>query len=93
LNQLKRDLDAAKSREDLIRSEADQARSSKDQLSAELAGLQKEVQALKDALGMKNDEISFLRAVIHQLTEKITPALPPSEQEIKAKRWWQFWRM
>jgi len=29
----------------------------------------------------RNDEISFLRAMIHQLTEKITPALPLSEEE------------
>jgi hypothetical protein len=40
----------------------------------------------------RNDEISFLRATIHQLAEKVTPALPPSEEEIKAKKWWQFWR-
>jgi hypothetical protein len=40
----------------------------------------------------RNDEISFLRAHIYQLSDKITPALPPSEEEIKAKRWWQFWR-
>jgi len=56
LNQLKRDLEAAKGREDLLRSEADQGRSLKDQVSVELAGLQKEAQALKDTLAMKNDE-------------------------------------
>lgn len=44
--------------------------------------LQKEVQALKDALGLKNDEISFLRAMIHQLTEKITLALRPYSRRI-----------
>lgn len=92
LNHLKRDQEASRSREDQLRSEVDEARSLKDQLSSELAVLQKEVQALKEAMAMKGDEISFLRAMIHQLTEKITPALPPSEEEIRAKHWWQFWR-
>jgi hypothetical protein len=27
-----------------------------------------------------------------QLSEKITPALPPSQEEAKKKGWWQFWK-
>ena len=91
-NQLKRDIEAARLREDLLRSEADQVRSSKDQVSAELGALKHDAQALRDALATKDSEISFLRATVHQLAAKITPALPPSEEEIKAKQWWQFWR-
>jgi predicted nucleic acid-binding Zn-ribbon protein len=64
----------------------------KDQLSVELASLEKEVQALKDTLAIKNDEISFLRGHVSQLSEKLPRALPPSEEEIRAKHWWAFWR-
>jgi len=27
-----------------------------------------------------------------QLSEKITPALPPSQEEAKKKHWYQFWK-
>jgi len=27
-----------------------------------------------------------------QLSEKITPALPPSHEEARAKSWWRFWK-
>jgi len=27
-----------------------------------------------------------------QLSEKIKPALPPSQEEVKKNSWWQFWR-
>jgi hypothetical protein len=27
-----------------------------------------------------------------QLSEKIAPALPPSQEEAGDKHWWQFWR-
>jgi hypothetical protein len=30
--------------------------------------------------------------ILSQLSKKITPALPPSQDEARAKSWWQFWR-
>ena len=40
----------------------------------------------------KEDEINFLRGYLSQLSEKITPALPPGQEEARAKSWWQFWK-
>lgn len=92
LNQAKRDLEAARSREDQLRSEVEQARSEKDQASIEAVGLRRDLEHYKETLRLKDDEIAFLRAHLSQLSEKITPALPPSQEEAKAKSWWRFWR-
>ena len=93
LNQAKRDLEAARSREDQLRSEADNARSEKDQASSEAVALRRDLEHFKDTLRLKDDEINFLRGHLSQLSEKITPALPPSQEEAKANRhFWQFWR-
>ncbi len=92
LNQTKRELEAARSREDLLRSERDQVRSSEDQVSSELAGLSRDLEHYKQTLKLKDDEISFLRGHLSQISEKIPKALPPSEEEIRAKSWWKFWK-
>jgi uncharacterized protein (DUF3084 family) len=45
------------------------------------------------ALKGKEDEISFLRGHVAQLTQSISQfALKPGDEEIKKKGWWQFWR-
>jgi chromosome segregation ATPase len=94
LNQAKRDLEAGRSREDQLRSEIEQARSEKDQASEEAAILRRDLEHYKETLRLKDDEIGFLRAHLSQLSEKITPALPPAlgEAEIKKKGWWRFWQ-
>jgi chromosome segregation ATPase len=92
LNQNKRDLEAARSREDQLRSEVEQARSEKDQASIDAVGLSRDLEHYKETLRLKDDEISFLRAHLSQLSEKITPALPPSREEAQKKGWWQFWK-
>ena len=92
LNQLKRDLEAARSRYDQARSEADQARSSKDQLAVELIALQRDIDHFKDTIKLKDEEISFLRGHVSQISEKLPKALPPSEEEAKKKHWYQFWK-
>jgi hypothetical protein len=38
------------------------------------------------------DEIAFLLGHRSQLSEKITPALPPSQEEAKKNEWWRFWK-
>lgn len=92
LNQVKRDLEAGRSREDLLRSEVDKVRSEKDQATSEAVGLRRDLEHHKDTLRLKDDEIAFLRAHLSQLSEKITPALPPSQEEAKKKGWWRFWK-
>jgi len=38
-------------------------------------------------------DIDFLRGHVAQLTQSISQlALPPSQEEARAKSWWQFWR-
>jgi len=44
------------------------------------------------AIRLKDDEIAFLRAHLSQLSDKLTPALPPSQEEARSKRWWRFWK-
>jgi chromosome segregation ATPase len=92
LNQAKRDIEAGRSREDQLRSEADKARSEKDQASEESAVLRRDLEHFKETLRLKDDEINFLRGHLSQLSEKITPQLPPSQEEAKKKGWWRFWK-
>lgn len=92
LNQSKRDLEAERLRDDQLRSEADKVRSEKDQASEEAAVLRRDLEHYKETLRLKDDEINFLRGHLSQLSEKIAPALPPSQEEAKAKHWYQFWK-
>jgi hypothetical protein len=44
-------------------------------------------------LKAKEDAIAFLRGHVAQLTQSISQlALPPSQEEARAKHWYQFWR-
>ncbi len=44
------------------------------------------------ALQAKEEEIAFLRGHVAQLTQGISQlSLPPSQEEARAKSWWQFW--
>jgi chromosome segregation ATPase len=92
LNHAKRDLEAARSREDLLRSERDQARSSQDQASIEAVVLKRDLEHYRQTLSLKDEEIAFLRGHLSQISEKIPKALPPSEEEAKAKHWYEFWK-
>ena len=92
LNQAKRELEAERSQKDQLRSEVEQARSEKDQASIEAVGLRRDLEHYKETLQLKDDEIAFLRGHLSQLSEKITPALPPSQEEAKKKGWWKFWK-
>lgn len=92
LNQLKREIEALRSERDQLRSEMEIARSEKDQASAEAISLNRDLAHYKDTIRLKDDEIAFLRGHMSQLSEKIPPALPPSQEEAKAKKWWRFWK-
>jgi archaellum component FlaC len=43
----------------------------------------------ESALKTREEEVSFLRGHVAQLTQL---SLKPSEEEIKAKHWWKFWK-
>ena len=51
-------------------------------------------QAMEATLKAKEDEISFLRGHVAQLTQSISQlSLKPGDEEIKRKGWsWRFWK-
>ena len=69
----------------------DQLKQGTDQVAGELEGLRRDQDHFKDTLRLKDDEISFLRGHVAQLSEKI-PQLPPGQEEARRKHWYQFWR-
>ena len=91
LNQAKREIEAAKSKENQLVSERDRAKSSEDQTSVELMVLRRDLEHFKEALRLKDDDISFLRGHLSQISEKLPKSLPPSEEEAKKKGWWRLW--
>jgi hypothetical protein len=84
------ELDQAIKERDQARSEADQRWKEANQIK--IIGLNRDLEHYKDTLRLKDDEVGFLRAHLSQLSERITPALPPSQEEVKEKRWWRFWK-
>jgi hypothetical protein len=59
---------------------------------ADVMQARQEVAKFEMALKLKDQHISFLEATVHQALEKITPQLPPSTEEARAKHWWRFWK-
>lgn len=60
---------------------------------AELERCMVEKEKFLETFKLKDDEISFLRGHVSQLTQSISQlSLPPSQEEVKKKGWWQFWR-
>lgn len=92
ISQLKRELEEARSstqklRDELVKrqAEAEQARSDAEITKAKFA-------SYKDSLMLKDDEISFLRAHVHQLSEKLPKAIPATVEEEDKRSRWKFWR-
>ena len=55
--------------------------------------LQHDQAHFQDTIKQKDEMIGFLQAHIAQLTQSISQlALPPSQEEAKAKSWWRFWK-
>lgn len=80
-------------RADELQAELEQANKELAGLSEELAVARTEIDKLKEAMKVKDDEIGFLRGHVAQLTQSIGQlSLKPGEEEIMAKKWWQFWR-
>jgi len=92
MNQLKRELETLRSKNDQLLIKHDQLRSENDQAKNELVGLKKDIERYQDTIKLRDEHIAFLEATVHQALEKLPRALPPSQEEARAKSWWQFWR-
>jgi len=78
-------------KDDLIKmqSETDQLAKTRE----ELAAARMEANNLKEAISLRNQDVSFLQGHVSQLTQNISQfALKPGDEEIKKKGWWRFWR-
>ena len=74
-------------------SELEQINAQIDQLEKQFNEAERLKEKLGSALQAKEDEVSFLRGHVSQLTQTVSQlALPPSQEEAKAKSWWRFWR-
>jgi len=89
---LKRELDEAKSRNTELESELNTVRKDAEKAIADAEIQQVKLESYINAIKVKDDEIGFLRATIHQLTQKLPPALPPDEAEMEKRKWWRFWK-
>lgn len=90
--QIKRELEIYRTKVDQMQAELDKKRSEAEVANRDMEKARHDRDKLADAIRLKDDEIAFLRGHVSQLSEKITPALPPSQEEAKAKHWWHFWR-
>jgi chromosome segregation ATPase len=89
-SQIKKELEDLKSANAKLKDELAKRQIEADQARSEAEVFKVKLESHQSALRVKDDEVAFLRATVHQLSEK--RALPPSEEEIRAKHWWQFWR-
>jgi chromosome segregation ATPase len=92
LSQLKRELEESRTESRKLREELTSRQVETEKARSEAEILRVMLANFQDTLKIKNADIDFLKAHIHQLAEKLPPALPPGEEEIRAKRWWKFWR-
>jgi chromosome segregation ATPase len=73
--------------------EIEQIKAQIDQIGNQLNEAERLKEKLGSALQAKEDEVSFLRGHVAQLTQSISQlSLPPSQDEARAKHWWRFWK-
>jgi Ribbon-helix-helix protein, copG family. len=92
ITKLKKDLDEARSESKRLKDELSKRQSETEQGRTETEISRIKLENYQSTLKLKDDEISFLRAHIHQISEKLPKSLPPSQEEAKAKHWWRFWK-
>lgn len=64
-----------------------------EKVRSDTAILQNNLTHYQDTIKLKDQQISFLEAHVAQLTQTISQlALPPGQEEAKAKHRWQFWK-
>ena len=49
--------------------------------------LKKDLTHANDIIRLKDEDIGFLKASYHELVQRLTPQLPPSREEARAKHW------
>lgn len=84
---LKADLEKTRSLAERLDQENDQLRKTSDQAAVALELAKRDHEHALDTIRQDREQISMLSALTHQLTEKITPALPEPEK----KKWWKPW--
>ncbi len=92
VSQGKRELESVRNKADQLQGELDKKRTETEQARSNAEALQRDLTHYQDTVRMKDEHISFLEATVHQALEKLPKSLPPSEEEIKKKGWWRFWR-
>jgi uncharacterized coiled-coil DUF342 family protein len=92
ITKLKKDLDEARSESKRLKDELIKKQSEAEQGRTEAEISRIKLENYQSTLKLKDDEVSFLRAHIHQISEKLPKSLPPSQEEAKAKHWWRFWK-
>jgi chromosome segregation ATPase len=93
VTKLKKQLEESSATTQQIKDELLRRQSETDQLAKtreELAVARTEVDKLKEAMKVRDDDVAWLRGHVAQLTQQL--ALPPSQEEARAKSWWQFWK-
>jgi len=82
-----------KARADKLQAALEQANNNLAMAREELAVAKVEAGKLHEAMKVKDDEISFLRGHVAQLTQSISQlSLKPGEEEAKRRGWWHFWK-
>jgi chromosome segregation ATPase len=90
---LKAELEKSRSAYDKVVISNQELQQSADQARSELEGMKRDHDHFRDTLAIKDKQIGFLEGHVAQLTQSISQlALPPSQEEAKAKSWWRFWR-
>ena len=90
---LKADLEKTRSAYEKVMITNQELQQSADQARGEAEALRRDQDHYKDTLANRDKQIGFLEGHVSQLTQSISQlALPPSQEEARAKSWWQFWR-
>lgn len=92
ITQARRELENARTKADQLQAELDRKRNETEQAKSISDALQKDLAHYQDTVKMKDEHISFLEATVHQALEKLPKSLPPSQEEARAKHWYQFWK-
>jgi chromosome segregation ATPase len=100
ITHLKRTEEKTRTEATQLQTKANKLQAELEQADKDLVGVREELVAarteadkLRETMGLKNDEVSFLRGHVAQLTQSISQlSLKPGEEEIKKKGWWQFWK-
>ena len=79
-----------------VQEQMHQAQMEKDSARTNVTILQHDIEHFKDTINQKDQQIAFLQGHVSQLTQSVSqlalPQMTMEEQEVRKRRWWQFWR-